>query len=160
MLGETGSTANFTGDDDGSCDIDINTFDYGSTINTLRSRMDKGLTDFDLERISQMIADDDGSSTSMMTRRKPHSPFADIHSQTAPLVAFCQWALEIKPSLATLQDAAKACQTYPRASLSPSNTGLSIVLYSEKTRRRMARERRRAKSSVASMETLNYKTIY
>ena len=28
------------------------------------------------------------------------------------------------------------------------------------TRRRMARERRRAKSSVASMETLNYKTIY
>ena len=28
------------------------------------------------------------------------------------------------------------------------------------TRRRMARERRGAESSVASMETLNYKTIY
>ena len=33
-----------------------------------------------------------------------------------------------------------------------------VALYG--TRRRMARERRRAKSSVASMETLNYKTIY
>ena len=29
-----------------------------------------------------------------------------------------------------------------------------------KTRRRMARERRGAESSVATMETLNYKTIY
>ena len=33
-------------------------------------------------------------------------------------------------------------------------------LQCKKTRRRMARERRGAESSVASMETLNYKTIY
>ena len=36
----------------------------------------------------------------------------------------------------------------------------SYIFPSKKTRRRMAREHRRAKSSVASMETLNYKVIY
>ena len=91
------------------------------------------LTDFDVERISKLSADDGGSSTSMMTRRKPSSLLADIRFQTAPLVAFCQWALEIKPSLSTLQEAAKACRTYPRTSLSSSTTGLSLVLYSQKT---------------------------
>ena len=44
--------------------------------------------------------------------------------------------------------------------MSSSSLGPLSPWFFKKTRRRMARERRGAESSVASMETLNYKTIY
>ena len=84
----------------------------------MRDSVGSILTDFDLTRLGKVFDASDGASSNRLS-----SP------ELAPLVAYSLWATEFRLGLNAMTDAYCACQKYTRSSLSPSNTGLSLVVY-------------------------------
>ena len=94
------------------------TASFAGIISSLRESVGSILSDFDLVRFGKLFDTSDDASSNRLS-----SP------ELAPLVAYSLWATEFRLGLNALTDAYAACQKYKRSELSPSSTGLSLVVY-------------------------------